>query len=141
MQTETKSIAAIVVELAAQGADAGRIADIAISTWQGVYAALSRIIGHRGIAALYKRSLYLTRADYPWLTAEHEDGLEPGKFTALHTALLQQTSSNAAAAHVALLQIFHDLLVSLIGASLSERLLRSVWDKHSTGLAAQDSTQ
>jgi hypothetical protein len=126
--------------MAMEGADAERIADIAISVWRDVAAALSPIIGQRGVAELYKRSIYLTRADYAWLAAVHESALAPAEFASLQTALLQQTSQDAAAANGALLQTFYDLLIKLIGTSLTERLFQPVWDNLSSGQAAQDTT-
>ena len=110
----------------AEGADAGRIADLAALTWRDIDAALSPIIGQRGVAALYKRSLHLTRACYPWLATVYESTLQDGDFTALQTALSQQTSSAAAAGNSTLLRTFYDLLSNLIGQSLTERLLKSV---------------
>ena len=124
----------------AQDADAKRIAVAAVAKWCGIDAALSPIIGQRAVAALYNRSLHLIRADYPWLRTQYDDELESREFTALKTALSQQPPSTAVAAHVALLKTFNDLLTSLIGASLTERLLHPVWDNHSSGLAAQDTT-
>ena len=129
-----------ITRLVAEGADAGRIADASASTWRDIDAALSPIISPRGVAALYKRSLHLTHGDHSCLTAVYEGTLEPGDFAALQIALSQQTSQNAAAAHGALLQAFCDLLIHLIGASLTEQLLRSVCDPHSSGDAAQDTT-
>jgi hypothetical protein len=110
------------------GAPGGQIADAAISVWHDINVALSPIIGQRGVMALYKRSLALTRADYPWLGAAQEHSLHPDDFAALQQALALQTRPNAAAANGALLQRFTELLNNLIGPSLSERLLRSVWN-------------
>ncbi|HET7159160.1 MAG TPA: hypothetical protein VFI62_09200 [Burkholderiales bacterium] len=134
------SIQTTLTRLVTEGADAVRIAQLAASTWRDIDAALSRIIGQRGVAALYKRSLHLTHGRHPCLTAVYEGKLEPGDFAALQTALSQQTSQNAAAAHGALLQAFYDLLVHLIGASLTQQLLRSVCNPHTSGDAAQDTT-
>ncbi len=133
-------IQAKIARLVTEGADAVRIADAAASTWRDVDTALSPIISQRGVAELYKRSLHLTHGNHPCLTAVYEGKLEPGDFAALQTALSQQSSQNAAAAHGALLQSFCDLLVHLIGASLTEQLLRSVSNPHSSGDAAQDTT-
>lgn len=123
-----------------EDADTARIADTAISTWRDIDAALSPIIGQRGVAALYKRSLDLTRADYPWLAAVHDAALQPGEFAALRTALLQRTSTDAAAANGALLRTFGNLLSNLIGGSLTERLLGFVWDNPSSGHAVQETS-
>ncbi len=128
---------------AANGVDPEQIADIALSTWRGVDAALSPIIGQRGVAALYKRSLYLTKAEHPSLAPVYEGELELGEFATLQLALSQQTSSDAAAANGALLQTFHELLAKLIGAALTDQLLRTVvgppsFDNPSSGDAVQD---
>ena len=55
--------------MAVGGADAVQIADAAVAIWARVHAALAPLIGQRGSAALYKRSLHLARADYSWLVA------------------------------------------------------------------------
>jgi hypothetical protein len=127
--------------LAADSADAGRTAEKAVRTWRALDAALAPIIGHRGFAALYRRSLYLARTAHPCFAAVHDGELQPPDFAALQTALSQQTGADAVAANAALLQTFHDLLTSLIGTALTERLLRSVWDQPPSGDAAQDTSR
>jgi len=126
-------------QLVAQGADAGQIAARAASTWRAVEAALSPVIGQRAVAALYKRCLALLRADYPWLTA-FEAAPRGDDFALLQIALSQQTSSTALAAHQALLRTFHDLLTNFLGAPLTERLLRSVYETFSSDDAAQETS-
>lgn len=126
--------------LAASGADAGQIAQAAVVSWTAVDRALSPIIGSRGMAALYKRSLHLAIAEHPWLAAAYEGALQPGDFASLRSALSQQTATIAAAAHDAMLQIFEDLLNNLIGRSLTQRLLQTVWDHPSSGDAVQDNS-
>jgi hypothetical protein len=59
----------------------------------------------------------------------------------LVAALAQQSAADAALAGARLLRNFHDLLVTLIGPSLTERLLRSVWVNFMSGPSAQDNTQ
>jgi len=122
--------------------DCAQTADLAIATWRKIDDALSPIIGHAGTAALFKRSLYLAGADQPALTAMAEVETAPGDFALLRETLAQQSSAHAAAAvQAALLQTFLDLLTSLIGSALTERLLRSVWDnKPSSGEAVQDTS-
>ena len=90
------------------------------------------------MGALYRRSLYLIRSAFPWLITVYEGALRPGEFAPLQAALTRQTGAEAVLATDALLRTFHDLLTSLIGGSLTERLLRSVWDNHSSGDAVQD---
>ncbi len=124
----------------AAGADASAIAKMAVSVWKDVGVALSPIIGQPGVAALFKRSLYLTRSAHPCLAIVLEDSTQPDELAALQTVLAQQVMATAEAANNALLQNFQDLLTSLIGLSLTERLLRPVWDKPSSGQAEQDTT-
>jgi hypothetical protein len=126
--------------LAASGADAGQVAQAAVVAWTAVDRALSPIIGARGMAALYKRSLHLALTEYPWLAVAYEDALQPGDFASLRVALSQQAATNAAAAHDAMLQTFEDLLNNLIGRSLTRRLLQAVWDHPSSGDAVQDNS-
>ena len=111
--------------LAASGADAGKIADRAVEAWTAIDGALSPIVGARGVAALYKRSVHLAVQDHPWLVAAYEGALRPGDFASLRAALSLQTGANAAAAHDAILQTFQDLLDNLIGQSLTQRLLQA----------------
>lgn len=140
MQGEARRILATLAQLAAEGAGSGRIADQAVATWRDVDAILSPVIGQRGVAALFKRSLHLTRAYHPWFATVRDDALHPDKLAAFQTALSQQTSADAAAANGALLQTFWDLLTHLIGGPLTERLLRSVWDDLSSSHTVQDNS-
>lgn len=114
--------------LATEGADAVRIAEIAVAIWDDVAEALVPIIGQSGVAALFKRSMYLTRAAHPCLQAIDENAPPFGGLAALQKVLVQQDRIEAIAVNAALLQNFHELLVTLIGASLTKRLLRPVWE-------------
>jgi hypothetical protein len=125
-------------ERAAQGADAARIAEMAVATWRNVDIALSPIIGNGGVTALYRRSVYLTVRAYPWM-AEVTVGDRPlDGLDTLQTALSRQTGVVAAAANCALLQTFCDLLSGLIGAQLTEHLLQSAWGTPSGGPSDQE---
>ena len=122
--------------------DCAQEADLAIAVWRKIDDALWPIIGHAGMAALFKRSLYLARADQPALTALVEAEIAPGDFALLRETLAQQSSAEVAAAvQAGLLKTFLDLLTSLIGPTLTERLLRSVWDNGpSSGETIQDTS-
>ncbi len=134
-------IQASLAKLAEDGADARQIAERATCIWQSVDSALSPVIGKMGVVALFNRSVYLTRTAHPWLSAVQVIALDGDDFAALETTLSQQSVSDAASAIDALLQNFYDLLTRLIGESLTQRLLRSVWEHPSTGDAAQDTTR
>jgi hypothetical protein len=121
---------------AAAGWDTAAIITKVVSVWRDIDAALSPIIDHRGVAALFGRSLHLTRANYPWLKAPHETTSDRIDFASLQSTLSEQTSADVIAVNDALLRKFAELLSNLIGVSLTERLLRPVVDIHSTGDAA-----
>jgi hypothetical protein len=125
----------------AEDADAAQIARAVVATWQAIDAALAPIIGTQGVAALYKRSLSLTAALHPWL-ADMPAGVQATmNLEALEAVFAQQGSGDAVVGGNALLQTFHQLLGSLVGPSLTERLLRSVWAADSShGAPAQDTT-
>ena len=119
-------------------ADAEEVADAIVAIWLEIEQALHPIIGHRGVAALYIRSLHLTAVAYPWLAIDQPAvpaAIDP---SGLRSALVQQTAAEAAAAGSALFLTFHELLASLVGAPLTDRLLRSVWTRPSGGSPAQD---
>ncbi|MGZ5195908.1 MAG: hypothetical protein ACXWJM_14910 [Ramlibacter sp.] len=119
-------------------ADARTIAAQAVAAWTGIDAALSPVVGRRGVAALYKRSLHLTTAAHPWLASACQGASEPGDYSALLQAIELQTSVEAAASHGAVLKKFREMLAHLIGESLTERLLQPVWTQVANGQDAQD---
>jgi hypothetical protein len=135
---ESRRIALMLARQIGDGADAADVAETIVWLWREIDAALRPILGQRGVAALYKRSLHLCSAHRPWLA-----GLQQGLPTAmdldaLQSAFARQDSAIAAAAGDDLLQTFQDLLTSLVGPSLAERLLQSVWTSPSSGAPAQD---
>jgi hypothetical protein len=129
---------ASLTQLAADGADVLRIADSAVAVWRELDAVLSPIIGRRGVAALFKRSLLLTVPAHPSLIAAHWVVQPEGDFDSLRNSLKQQSVANAIATNGALLRQFVDLLTTLIGESLTERLLQSVLDNPPRDGAVQE---
>ncbi|MDQ3261147.1 MAG: hypothetical protein M3Q00_10275, partial [Pseudomonadota bacterium] len=98
-----------------KGADSAEIAAAIVSTWQQVDAALNPIIGQGGVAALYKRSLYLAAKAHPWLAGAPERAGTATDLAALNAVLAQQSSADAITGGDALLKTFCELLASLIG--------------------------
>lgn len=138
---ESRRIAVTLARHAADGANAAHIAGAIVSTWQDIDTALRPILGQRGVFSLYRRSVHLTVAGHPWF-AEMRDGMQTAlDLPALEATLAKQGSRNAAAGGGDLLQAFHELLASLVGASLTEQLLRSIWANSSSGDAAQDGSR
>ncbi|MEO7050534.1 MAG: hypothetical protein ABI128_02610, partial [Rhodanobacter sp.] len=127
MTAETPTVQSMFARQSA-GADASRAAAMAVALWKNVGRTLSPIIGQAGVDALFKRSIYLSRGAQPCLASVFDNPAQPDALAALQTAFAQQPGATAVAANIVLLQNFQDLLTSLIGLSLTERLLRLVWD-------------
>lgn len=138
---ETDVIAAYLLGLAAAGSSSERIARAVASLFQGAEQALVPIVGQRGVAALYKRSLHLARNPFPWLPESPAGAPTAMDVSPLTTELARRTATDAASGSARVLQNFHELLTILIGASLTERLLRSVWVTFLSGPSAQGNTQ
>lgn len=138
MHADQNEITASWAQIAAAGADAGQIAEHAISLWHGISDALAPIIGTAGVVALYQRSVFLTRSRHPCLQNAGVLADAPDEFAPLRAALTTLSGADAARTAAALVHTFRDLLTHLIGDSLTERLLRSVWTSPSSGEAVQD---
>jgi hypothetical protein len=120
-------IAAALARRAGRDADGASIGEAIVSTWQDIDATMRPIIGKRGVEALYKRSLYLTVPDHPWLAETYEENRTLPDVTTLQPVVARQSRADAASAGAALLQTFYGLLSSFIGVALAERLLHPVW--------------
>ena len=103
------------------------LADFIVSAWQKIEASLTPIIGQRSVATLYKRSFYLASRERAWLMGMHEGMQTTMNLEALRSALLEQSSAEIAAGAGSALQMFYEVLANLVGASLTEKLLESVW--------------
>src|SRR5690606_34141348 len=119
-QDGRRTAAPPLLHLAAERARPAQVADAAVREWRYVHDALSPLIGQRGAAALYRRTLHAARADRPWLDAAYLGAVEPGDFSSFHAALSQQDGVVAAGAHDGLLRALRDLLANLIGQSLTD---------------------
>ena len=136
---ENTSLVSSLKRLVDTGASGEDIAQAIATLWRLINLALCPIIGQAGVAALFKRSLLLTTSAHPWLPTGL-DPIEPGlDLTALLAALSQQSGASAASGGGAMLQTFYELLATLVGPSLTERLLASVRETTSSGAPAQDS--
>lgn len=118
--------------------DTGLIATGLVSLWQEINTVLYPIIGQRGVAALYRRSLSLSARTYPWLASSHQGAQASIDLTHFKSLLIHQQAADLIAGGALLLNTFHELLVSLVGPSLTERLLRSVGSNLFNGPPAQD---
>lgn len=108
---------------------AGSTAACVTALCEEICIALTPIVGPRGVAALYKRSLFLAGHEHPVLQGLLREVQQDTDLSALTTALMPLSESEAARVGTALLSSFYELLSSLIGPSLTERVLRSLWDR------------
>lgn len=108
--------------------DANTVAEATISTWHQVAVQLIPVIGVGGVEVIFNRSLHLTCTAFPWLTilGDHRDSAV--LLANIKTRLTGHKPDAAAEASYTLLVTFVELLTTLIGESLTERLLSSVWE-------------
>ena len=104
------------------------VADGAFQLWTQMAKQLVSIIGDGGFDSLYDRSLYLTQVSYPWLGASSGSPQSDHRFANLKTSLEDQTPALTLEANSLLLITFTDILASLVGESLTVRILDSAWD-------------
>ena len=123
------------------GASAEDVAQLVRTICREIDIALSPIVGRRGLAGLLRRSLVLSGTRHPWLASCSESFDLNTDLVALTAALSEQTSQTAAIGGGLLLEEFHLLLTSLVGSSLTDRLLRTVWANFLSGPSASDSPQ
>lgn len=107
--------------------DALAIAKAASETWLLMSAQLTPVIGGNGVDAILKRSVHLTSVVFPWLSipdAQLDNNSLPVRISVL---LAGHEPIAAAQASSSLLITFTELLATLIGNSLTRRLLDPVW--------------
>ena len=136
---ERDSFAAFLEGAASAGASSEEVAATVMTALHGIDQALTPIVGRRGMAALYERSLHRTRQTHPWLpvAGDEVEGRE-ADLAALAAALTRALPAEACAAGIHLLESLRALLSNLIGESLTERLLRPVWATLLSGPSASD---
>jgi hypothetical protein len=121
-----------------EGTDSAQIAETVAATWHDIDEALTPIIGPRGVQALFNRSLHLAARTHAWLAVAPVSVRSGLDVAALKPLFAEQHHAEASAAAELLLSTFHDLLASLIGPSLTERLLRSAVTTLLSGPSTKD---
>lgn len=110
-------------------ADASAFAQSHAATWRQIHAQLAPIIGGRAVHVLLERALQQIAASFTWLTipsVSHED--MDALLSDLKAQLAGQSVISATEACFALRLAFNELLGTLIGNSLTERLVGGVRD-------------
>ncbi|MDO9018681.1 MAG: hypothetical protein Q8S73_14965 [Deltaproteobacteria bacterium] len=112
-----------------EGASAESASGVAAGTVQvseKLSSHLGRVVGHLGMSALFVRSLFVTRARYPWLVGDPHRGPDE-RWQSLRACLEAQTAEAAREASLCLMTHILRLLGGLIGDTLVLRLLAEVW--------------
>lgn len=99
-----------------------------VQLWVQLTLELVPIIGSGGFNSLYTRTVHLTRVDFPWLTNDQPPPAPDLLFIRLSSCLEQQSVTQASEASVRLLMTFLDILATLIGESMTDTIIRSVWN-------------
>lgn len=123
----------MLVREAGTGADAPAIAAACRRLWERFARQFSPLIGDAGVAAIFARSLHLSRRHIPELAPRRASDKSDKSvqsdppFVLLERLLEQQQPAPATEAAVAVLAMTGELLASFIGEGLTTRLLRETW--------------
>ena len=111
--------------------------DVALILWQRLAAELIVVIGDRGFASLYWRSLNEASAEFDWLEP-HLSKSPADAFPLLASIVATRTPEEAHAANAAVLNIFIDTLIILIGELVTNSILQTAWGTDIMGSAGTE---
>ena len=140
LSEESRQIVASLAQSVGPNADTARIAQAIVSTLQDMTAALTPIIGQQGVVALYRRSLHLCASNHPRLAGTYDSVQTALDLIALNSVLVEQREVDALFFGEVLLTTFYELLITLIGPSLTARLLRGVWEPSLSDTPSQENS-
>ena len=129
-QMRREAIKQLVSQTIGKAKSATGVARSSLAIWQQVANRLEPTIGAGGVQVLFARALNLSSRKFPWLSVgKHQ--VDIGDInTALidiSAAFINREPADAVDAACELLAEFAELLESLIGETLTERLLGDVW--------------
>ena len=108
-------------------ADAKAFAAAARRVYDALAGQLALLIGDGGVRALTARSLHLVQREFPWLAEAREPDPLEGGFAQVRSRLERQEPLLAMEAAAATLATLGGLLATLIGDTLTMRVLRAAW--------------
>ena len=118
----------------AEPADSGAQGTIAL--WRVVDRDVSAVIGQRGTAAVLRRALAVMRRTHGWMSEPSDDTDFDACVQALSNVFASRAPEERVSGQHALETAFHDLLASLVGATLAAQLLRAGWTERRARLEA-----
>lgn len=113
--------------------DASLVADATVNLWRDVAARLTPIIGTGGVDAIFGRALHLSGIQLPSHLMPRETEASHAALACLGRHLESHDAATGAEASVSLFVNFSELLVTLIGEPLTDRLLSPVWAPKPSG--------
>jgi len=102
--------------------DGGRVL---LQPWRRIAQHLCPLIGESGFCALFGRAVHVIGPEHAWLAPQQPCRAPEQLFTSLEERMALVDAQRAAAANEALLRTFTQLLATLIGERLTQRLLES----------------
>jgi len=118
-----EAIRRVLISRAGTAPDAGMVAEATLNIWRQMAARLAPIIGTRGVQVLFSRAVQLASKTFPCLVITGDQGGSAALLASLRANLAASTTNDAMEAGHALLVTFTELLSTLIGESLTSRLL------------------
>lgn len=109
------------------GAESRAIAARALWSWEQMVVHVQPLIGEAGFLALYARTVHLAIPRISGLTPVQQTATVGAVFAQLKADIEAFTPVEATQASNMLLNTFTDLLSTMIGESLTSRILRSAW--------------
>jgi len=140
LSEESRQIVASLTHRVGPNADIASVAEAITSILRDMDAVLTPILGQQGVAALYRRSLHLCAANHPRLAGTYDSVQASLDLTALKSVLVEQSAADALFFGEVLLSTFYQLLTTLIGPSLTARLLRGVWEPSLSDTPSQETS-
>lgn len=140
LNEESRQIVAALAHRVGPNADTACIALATVSILEAMHTALTPIIGQQGVAALYRRSLHLCASRQPRLADISERVQTALDLSALNSELVTESEADALLFGEVILTTFYELLTTLIGPSLTARLLRDVWKPSLSDTSAQENS-
>jgi len=122
-----EAIRAMLATRAGSADDASALAQASVDTWRQVTFQLAPVIGVGGVEVLFNRAIHQTSAVFPWLATAVEDGGGDALLSTLEARFEGQETTTVGEASATVLLNFAELLATLIGESLTDRLLGPVW--------------
>lgn len=135
-----EAIRIMLMQRTGSASDTNAIAQATVDIWHQMAAQLAPVIGARGVEVIFSRALHQISSAFPWLAIAGDQGDIAARLATLKAHFAGQDTATAAHGSSALLWTVTELLATLIGESLTERLLDPVWAPSPASSASEQDT-